>query len=490
MNSLAGLQLDPNKANAALCRKRFFHFVKEFWSVIINEAPVYNWHIEYLCDEVQAIVMRVVKLEEKKDKDGNITRPFKPREIKLEDFLVNIPPGTTKSTIFSVMLPAWAWTVDPTLRILTASYAQSLSTALAVKSRDIIKSAKYQLLFPEVQIKSDQDNKTHYINTDNGERYATSITGGTTGFHAHIIIVDDPLNAQDEASESALESAKNFMDTTLSTRKVDKEVTVTMLIMQRLNENDPAGNWIGKKDKKVRLIKLPATGDGDVQPPELRKFYVDNKLDAIRINDAVLAEAQIDLGSYGYAGQYQQEPAPEEGGIWQKWFKPIEDHLMPLPEEMEDYGTDWDTAYTENDKNAASAGVSAGRIGNVMYIDKIDYVYKEFPALIEWMSLWAAPHYVEAKANGKSIKQVLVNNGINAIEIQVKGGSDKVARARQATPYAQAGRVNVRKSILDKLYNDAQQGLLKFPKAPKKDLADAVAQAIQRLLGLKKFSFW
>lgn len=490
MNSIPGLQLDPVKASAALCRKRFFHFVKDFWSVIIPEEPIYNWHIEYICDEVQEIVMRVCKLDEKKDKQGNITRPAKPREIKLEDFLVNIPPGTTKSTIFSVMLPAWAWTVDPTLRILTTSYAQSLSTALAVKSRDIIKSDKYRLYFPEIELKHDQDNKTHYINTSNGERYATSVTGAATGFHAHIIIVDDPLNAQEEASETSLESAKVFMDTTLSTRKIDKAVTVTLLIMQRLNELDPSGNWLSKKNKKVRHLKLPATGDGDIQPSELRKYYVDNKLDAIRMTDEVLAEARTDLGEYGYAGQYDQEPAPETGGIWQKWFIPVPDNEMPLPEEMDEYGTDWDTAFTENDKNAASAGVSAGRIGNIMYIDKIDYVYKEFPQLIAWMSLWAAPHYVEAKANGKSIKQVLVNNGINAIEVEVKGGADKIARARQATPYAQAGRVKVRKSILDKLYNDAQQGLLKFPRAPKKDLADAVAQAIQRLLGLKKFKFW
>lgn len=434
--------------------------------------------------------MRLSKIDEKKDSAGNVIRPKKAREKKVNDYLVNIPPGTTKSTIFSVMLPAWAWTVDPTLRIGTASYNQALAIDFAIKSRDIIQSDQYRRWYGDIEIKEDLNNKSHYKNKKTGERYVTSIGGTATGFHAHFWVIDDPLNAKDEASEAALKTANDFMDTTLPTRKVDKEVTVLMLIMQRLNEMDPSGNWLSKKGKVVKFTKLPATSDGDVQPPELKEKYIDGKLDPIRMTDAVLAEAKIDLGAYGYAGQYQQEPAPEVGGIWQKWFIPVKDADFPTPDEMESYGTDWDTAYTENDKNAASAGIACGKIGNKMYIDKIDYVYKEFPQLVQWMLTWPEPHYIEGKASGKSIKQVLVNNGVNAIEVEVKGGSDKIARARMATPYAQAGRIYCRESILNKLYNDEQQGILKFPRAPKKDVADALAQAIQRLLGLKSFKFW
>lgn len=488
--------LDSDKALAALCRKRFFRFVKEFWSVIIPEEPVWNWHVEYLCNEAQEIVERIMLVPEEIGHDGEVKRPGKPREAKLEDLLVNIPPGTTKSTIFTVMLPAWAWTRDATLRIMTGSYSQALSTDHAIKSRDIIKSAKYKSLFPHIEIKYDQDNKTHYKNNFNGERFATSVTGTATGFHAHLCVIDDPLNAKDVASESAIDTANAFMNTTLPTRKIDKAVTVIMLIMQRLNENDPSGNWLAKKNKKLRHIKLPATADGDVQPPELREKYVVTEgykvglLDAKRLSPTILEEAKIDLGSYGYAGQYQQEPTPEAGGIWQKWLVPIPDKEFPLPDEMEGYGTDWDTAYTKNDKNAASAPMTTGKIGNDMYIDNFDYVYLEFPKLVEYMTSWPDPHYIEAKASGKSLKQTLVNNGINAIEVEVKGGEDKEARARMATPYAQAGRVFIRASIMNRLYNDDQQGILKFPKAPKMDVADVLAQAIQRQLGKRGFKYW
>lgn len=145
------LTISDDDLTSDICRGSFFEFVKEFWSIIIPEDPVYNWHIKFLCDSLQETVFRVKK-----------------RLPKLYDEIINIPPGTTKSTICTVMLPAWAWTVDPTLRIVTGSYSASLSTDHAVKSRDIIKSEKYRRLFPEVEIKKDQDNKTHYKNTGGG----------------------------------------------------------------------------------------------------------------------------------------------------------------------------------------------------------------------------------------------------------------------------------------------------------------------------------
>lgn len=38
----------------------------------------------------------------------------------------------------------------------------------------------------------------------------------------------------------------------------------------------------------------------------------------------------------------------------------------------------------------------------------------------------------------------------------------------------------VRASLLDKLYNDTEQGILAFPNGVKQDIADVLAQAIMR----------
>ena len=96
------------------------------------------------------------------------------------------------------------------------------------------------------------------------------------------------------------------------------------------------------------------------------------------------------------------------------------------------------------------------------------------------------PHYIEAKASGKSAKQTLTNQGIPAVEVKVDGG-DKIARATLATPYAESGMVYCRKSILDKLYYDDKQGILVFPNGKGDDLQDALVQSINRILGKPDF---
>lgn len=470
------LQVDIRKLpkiheiKAELCRRSFFYFVQEFWEVIIPEAPVWNWHIEYLCDELQEAAMLVVR-----------------REPKEYDIIINIPPGSSKSSIVTQLFPAWTWIIDATLRHISASYSASLSLDHAVKSRDIIKSDKFRLYFPEISIKSDQDNKGHYKNTKNGDRYATSVGGTITGMHAHIIEVDDPLNPKQAASDAELKTANEWMDGTLPTRKVDKAVTLTILVMQRLSESDPTGNWLSKKGLKIKHICIPGELSDNVQPPELKERYIDGLLDPVRLGRGVLAELSSVMGSYGYAGQIQQRPAPENGAIWDKnWFLAVPDELMPLPTQMSAYGTDWDLAYTADEMNAANAYVTSGVRDGKMYIDWIDFAWLEFPELITFMKEQPEPHYIEAKASGKSARQSLVKQGITAIEIAVDGG-DKVARTKMVTPYAESGMVMIRKSQLDKLLNDDRQGILKFPYGKFKDLNDALTQAIARTLSKRRF---
>lgn len=464
------LQINQTKAKAELCKKDFFYFLQEFWHVIIPDEPVYNWHIEYLCKELQEVVERVAN-----------------RKEKLYDMVINIPPGTSKSTIATVMLPAWAWTIDPRIRALTASYSSSLSTDHAIKSRDIIRSDKFKLYFPDLLIKKDQDNKTHYKNDFGGERYATSVTGTVTGFHAHLIVVDDPLNPKGAASEADRNTANNFMDVTLSTRKVNKSVTPTILVMQRLHELDCTGNWLDKKGKRIKHICLPGEISEDVKPISLRDEYVNGLLDVNRLTRNDLEELSINLGSYGYAGQIMQTPSPTDGGIWKPNIIPIDDLEMDiLKPKLSSLASDWDLAYTEKESNSASAYITAGVHENKMYIDDLGFDWMEFPKLITYMKTKQRPHYIEAKASGKSAKQTLTNQGIPAIEVKVTGG-DKIARATLAVPYVESNLVYCRRSLINKLYYDDKQGVLVFPNGKGDDLQDALVQSINRLLGVPEF---
>jgi predicted phage terminase large subunit-like protein len=456
--------LHPDRALAELCKRNFYRFFCEFWETIEAVELISNWHIEFICNQLQEVY------------------DIWQRGESQEDVLINVPPGSSKSTIVTQLYPAWLWVKNPAIRIISSSYAGDLATAHAVKTRDCLKSEKFRRLFGDhIEFKEDTDGKTHYKNTAKGERFVTSTGGRVTGMHADFTLIDDPINPEQAASDSELRTASRFVSRTLATRKTDKKRTVTIMVMQRLHEADPAGEWL--KKKALRRICLPGELTKDVHPEYLKDRYIEGLLDVRRLDRVSLDKLRSDLGSYGYAGQVMQRPSPEDGGIWKKWFIAIPDNAFPSPDMLEDYGTDWDTAYTEKQQNDASAFCISGCIrkkeGKHIYVDRLGHARLEFPDLMRFMKLRPAPHYVEAKASGKSAKQTLTSGGIPAIEVQVTGG-DKVARTKMATPPVEAGLVFIRESQLDMLYNDPEQGLLVFPNGLHDDLNDAVVQAIQR----------
>lgn len=278
---------------ASLCRSSLYDFLKTFWHYAVMDKPVYNWHIEYLCGELQTIAERVFRGDKKE-----------------YDLVVNIAPGTTKSLIFSIMFPAWVWTRMPHARVITASYAFTLAVQFSRKSRDIVLSDLYQRLFPDIKLRDDQNSKHHYVNTQGGERYATGIDGMLLGMHGHFHIVDDPVTTKQTLSALELANANRFMEEVLPSRKTDKEVTVMALVMQRLAENDPAGERLAQADKlPARHVCLPGELTDEVKPVEARAYYVDGLMDPVRLGEIALAEAEA-KGDFYYASQILQHPIP------------------------------------------------------------------------------------------------------------------------------------------------------------------------------------
>ena len=289
----------------SITRESFYEFVKEFWSAIIPETPIWNWHIKYLCDELQLLAEDVFA--------------GKPRKY---DLIINVSPGSTKSTIASVMFPAWVWTRQASARCICGSYAYPLALDLSRKSRDIVTSDRrsdgspgYIDCYPEIDLRDDQNTKGYFANTYGGIRYAVGVNGSVTGMHAHFIIIDDPLNPNESTSETEVKKANRWMAETLSSRKIDKEITPTILIMQRLHQIDPTGDRLEKTGVPVKHICLPADcTEFEVKPPGLTEHYVDGLMDPIRLSRKILDESLETLGEYGYASQFGQSPIPRGGG--------------------------------------------------------------------------------------------------------------------------------------------------------------------------------
>jgi predicted phage terminase large subunit-like protein len=155
------------------------------------------------------------------------------------------------------------------------------------------------------------------------------------------------------------------VEQTLSTRKTDKAITPTIIIMQRLHQDDPSGHLLAKQKENIKHICLPGECRNylkQVNPPELIKNYTDDLLDPKRLPWKVLKDLEADLGQYGYAGQIGQDPTPPGGGMFKVDFFTIIDGL-PAEAHWIHAVRYWDKAGTA-DGGAYTAGVKIIRVSS------------------------------------------------------------------------------------------------------------------------------
>lgn len=475
---------------AEMCKRSFAFFVREFWQEIDTEPLVWNWHLDVFCHELEQVYRRVFDR--------------KPKEY---DLLINVPPGTSKSKIFTVFGPVWGWLNDPTLKFINGSYSMDVSLEHADISRDLVKCKRFQVYFPEIQIRPDKDSKGSYHNTNRGSRFATSVGGTVTGMHGHVLTVDDPLNPKKAASEAELNNANHWVEQTLSTRKINKEVTATIIVMQRLHELDTSGKLLEKMKagkKKVRHICLPGEiwDEQDVervQPPCLRLQYVDGLLDTKRMNKAVLLDLLADLGQYGYAGQIGQNPHPPGGGMFKiEKFEVI----TGIPDynilEVVRY---WDKAGTDKKDNPGAcytAGVKIALLRDSRWTYAIlDVVRGQWEAHerethIRQVAQMDGPHvdiWIEQEpgSGGKESAENTIRNLHGFTVYAERPTGDKVFRA---DPYS----VQVNWGNIVLIKGDWNYEFLKehesFPNGKRKDQVDAAAGGFNKLAGMKRAGTW
>lgn len=459
---------------ASICRESFFDFLKEFWPTIIQEPPVFNWHVKLMCDEFQRAAERVFV--------------NKPKEY---DIVFNVPPGSTKSTILSQMAPAWVWTRMPHAQLIHISYAHPIALKDSIRCRDIVQSELFQKTFPDIQLREDENTKGLFMNTHRGFRFSVGMGGAITGYHGHFLIVDDPINPQEAFSEAELRNANRWMESTLPTRKVNKDVTVTCLVQQRLHQADPTGEILEKsKGTGIRHINLPGELTKDVSPPELAANYIDGLLDPIRLSRKILDNMRKDLGEYAYAAQILQSPVPLGGGMFKV------DKLNRMKEEIGIYTRlirSWDKAGTK-DGGAYSVGTLIGVDNQFRYwiLDVVrgQWGSAEREAQIDKTAEEDGPDVeivleAEGGSGGKESAERTINRlrekGLKACSVHPTG--DKETRAHQFS--VEVGNGNV--FILERHWTDPYiEEMRFFPFSKYKDQVDSSAQGFNRVYKKKR----
>ena len=468
--------LDLTKLKAELYRKSFYEFSLEAFKTLHNGQELTpNWHIKLLCDRLQVEAERIVNGGE-----------------RTKHLLINVPPRTLKSELVNVFFSVYCWILKDSIQFISSSYSASLSIVLSTQSRRLIESDWFRLHFPDVHLSKDENTKSRFTTPNGGLRYSTSTGGTITGMGGDIIVIDDPQNPQLARSEVERENANRFFNETLRSRLNNPDKGVFIVIMQRLHENDLTGMLLSKEPNNWEHICLPAELSDNVLPIELNKFYVDGLLFPQRLSKSVLDGFKTGLGSYGYSGQYSQLPSPSEGGIFKgQWFNIIKQ--LPAGLLMDSLKWDYylDTAYTNKQENDATAMLACAFHNNELYIRDVRAVRMEFPELIKEIQLFTSINgytnrsriYVEPKASGKSIVQMLKRStGLNIMEDKPPT-QDKISRASSVSAFVESGRVN----LLDGRYIDAFLNELKaFPNGSHDDQVDILIMAIDKNTNRRK----
>lgn len=440
-----------------------------------------NWHIDAVCDHLDA---------------------FRNKQIK--NLVINMPPGAMKSLTVCVMYPAHAWTIQPGRRMIYGSFSGDVAKRDSLKTRQLVESPWYQERWGALAEGQDSDAKpwTRVIqNADQwdvkrfstmagGFRYGVTVGGQVLGFHGHDQFADDPVKPDPlEISDKAMMTAKGWWNGVMSTRKLPG--CGRCIIMQRLHEDDLAGVALGTGDYEALIIPMehdvsrvrchtslgfedPRTETGEHLWPER---WPDDEVEILK----------TDLGERQAAAQLDQDPAPKEGAI----FK---DHMFRYFLEYPDRRTidrtmiSVDATFKKTLKGSFVVIQVWGQIGvNCYLLDQVrarmafSQTIQDIVGMAEkWPDVTTV--LVEDKANGPAIIDALQKVMSGVVPAEPHG--DKESRANAVEPMWAAGQVwTPDKTLVD--WVAGKEGyhaeLTRFPSSKYDDQVDAMSQALAYL---------
>ena len=464
-------------------------FVEQAWHVLEPGTPfVPGIHVDAICLHLEALL------------DGRI-----------KNLIINIPPGFAKSLLSGVFFPAWVWIRWPECRFLFSSYNSDYAIRDSVKCRELIQSDWYQERWRDkFSLSSVVNAKERFANNKQGVRATCAALGGT-GDRGNITLVDDPMSVVQAASDAKRKAANDWWTGTMATRLNDLRTDHLVVVQQRLHEEDTTGVCL-RLGTYVHLYlpnefevdracatpigwKDPRTKEGQLLWP-------------MKVGPKEIADLKLTLGSYGYAGQYQQRPSPAGGGIFKKWWwrywkpkymdlppvqvrdqngKLINIHPINLPDEFDQELQSWDMSFKDLDSSDYVAGGHwATRKADRFLMDQ-KRERLGFPETVQAVramrTKWpkARTTLVEDKANGTAVLQTLRREIPGLIGVEPQGG--KIARAQACSPQVESGNVYLPHPTIAPWVEAFVEECASFPNGKYDDQVDQMTQALNRLSG-------
>lgn len=486
-------------------------FVRYFWHVLEPDTPfVSGWVVEAVVEHVEAVTFG-----------------------EIQNLLVNVFPGSMKSLLLDVFLPAWEWGPlnMPHLRYIAFSYSSGLTERDNEKFRDLMMSPEYQAMYGE-KFKLRKIGSTKVSNTRHGWKLATSVGGIGTGERADKLLLDDPHNVKESESKVVIKETVRWFRESMSDRLNNIDLGSKIVIMQRISDVDVSATILGEGFDYVHLsiaMEYVWEADENGDPYTTKIGWVDPRWRANpdecngtlaweeRFPDGAVRKLKKEKGPYAWASQYQQTPEARGGGLIKRdWWMPADIYMTNDGQKYPPFEyivASLDGAYTAEEQNDPSALTVWGIFQNEhgynramlihawekrlefsgpkmdIYPGEHESIYRRrcMPhwGLVEWVAdtckrFKADKLLIEAKATGISAAQSLRNShgreGWSIELIDPKG--DKLARGMAIVPSFTQEMIYApeREWATLTIVNCA-----KFPYGTTDDLFDTVTQAIKHL---------
>jgi predicted phage terminase large subunit-like protein len=277
------------------------------------------------------------------------------------------------------------------------------------------------------------------------------LTTAGTGVGGELLILDDPLSAEEARSDAERDRQNRIVTEGLLTR-LDSQVSGrVVLVQQRLHMQDTTAVLMATGD--FTSLSLSAEV---LEKPERVYFPISKRekiravgdvLDPERLPKPVLQSLERSLGPYAYAGQYLQKPAPLKGGIidvgWWKWYDYAQVDRIAASSDFVVISVDPNLKVTEVSCDAAvQAWACLGSTDSYLIDRRTEKVH--FAGLVSTIEVMATKWktrrlLIEATAVGPAVISQLRDKGF--IILSFTPTKDKVARLSAASIQIQAGTV-------------------------------------------------
>ena len=395
---------------------------------------------------------------------------------EIKRLMIFLPPRHGKSFITSSIFPAWFLGKHPSHHVMFATYGQELSDDFGRRVRNYITDPIHQAIFPSCSLSEDSTAAHRFNTTAGGAYFAVGRGGPMTGRGADLLLIDDPIKDQEEASSETVRRALHEWCASVAYTRLMPGGAI-VIIQTRWHEDDLAG-WLLREhaNENWDVLCLPAIAEqdegfrkeGEALWPE--KFPLPE-----------LERKRAAIGGRAWASLYQQRPAAAEGVIFKRdWWQFFP---QPLTVELNQIVQSWDTAFKTGTEHDFSVCTTWGVAADGYYLLHVWRERVEFPELKRVLASLAEqwkPNaiLIEDKASGQSLIQELKLSTTLPL-IPVKADSDKQTRAQAVTPLMEAGKVFLPQSA--PWVSDFVEEMAFFPNGAHDDVVDATTQALNYL---------